>query len=221
MFIGSAGVDAETPINLTTCCEELTHWKRPWCWEGLRAGGERDDRGWDGWMASPTRWTWVWVNSRSWWWTGRPGVLQFTRSQRVGHDWATELNWTDWTTETGEIVKGLPIFMPERKALRFPQLWDYKKFPLIVGTLKMILNNLKTCAKWPPGILLCFSDGSVVKNSPVNTCQCRGGGFDPSVSQIPRRRKWQPTQYFCLGNPMDRRDWQATAHGVVKGSDTT
>ena len=60
---------------------------------GSRGGGEGDDRGWDGWMASPTRWTWVWVNSRSWWWTGRPGVLQFMESQRVGHDWATELNW--------------------------------------------------------------------------------------------------------------------------------
>ena len=82
---------------ITTTCEELTHWKRPWCWEGLGAGGEGDDRGWDGWMASPTRWAWVWVNSGSWWWTGRPGVLQFMGSQRVGHDWATELNWqTDW-----------------------------------------------------------------------------------------------------------------------------
>ena len=76
-----------------TSCEELTHWKRLWCWEGLGAGGEEDDRGWDGWMASLTRWTWVWVNSGSWWWTGRPGVLWFTESQRVGHDWATELNW--------------------------------------------------------------------------------------------------------------------------------
>ena len=59
----------------------------------IGAGGEGDDRGWDGWMASLTRWTWVWVNSRSWWWTGRPGVLRFMGSQRVGHDWATELNW--------------------------------------------------------------------------------------------------------------------------------
>ena len=57
--------------TLATWCEELTHWKRPWCWEGLKAGGEGDDRGWDGWMASPTQWTWVWVNSGSWWWTGR------------------------------------------------------------------------------------------------------------------------------------------------------
>ena len=67
----------------------------PWCWERLGAGEEGDNRGWDGWMVSPTRWTWVWVNSGSWWWTGRPGVLRFMGSQRVGHDWATELNWTD------------------------------------------------------------------------------------------------------------------------------
>ena len=66
-----------------------------WCWEGLRAGGEGDDRGWDGWMAWLTRWTWFLVNSRSWWWTGRPGVLRFMGSQRVRHDWATELTWTE------------------------------------------------------------------------------------------------------------------------------
>ena len=80
---------------MATSCEELTHWKRLWCWEGLGGRRRRGDRGWDGWMASPTRWTWVWVNSDSWWWTGRPGVLQFMGSQRVGHDWATELNWRD------------------------------------------------------------------------------------------------------------------------------
>ena len=73
-------------------CKELTHWKRPWRWESWKAGGG-DDRGWDGWMASSTQWTWVWVSSGSWWWTGRPGVLQSMGSQRVGHDWATELNW--------------------------------------------------------------------------------------------------------------------------------
>ena len=80
--------------TLATSCKELTHWKRPSCWEGLRAGGEGDDRGWDVWMASQTRWTWVWVNSRSWWWTGRPGMLRFMGSQLVSHNWATELNWT-------------------------------------------------------------------------------------------------------------------------------
>ena len=75
--------------TLVTWCEELTHWKRPWCWERLKEGGEGDDRGWDGWMASPTQWTWVWVNSGRWWWTGRPGVLQSMGSQRVT-EW---LNW--------------------------------------------------------------------------------------------------------------------------------
>ena len=69
--------------------------ERLWCWEGLGAGGEGDYRGWDGWMASPTQWTWVWVNSGHWWWTGRSGVLRFLGLQRVRHGCATELNWTN------------------------------------------------------------------------------------------------------------------------------
>ena len=81
--------------TLATSCEELTHWKRLWCWEGCGAVGEGDDRGWDGWMASRTWWTWVWVNSGRWWWTGRPDVPRFMGSQRVRHDWVTELNWTE------------------------------------------------------------------------------------------------------------------------------
>ena len=92
IFIGRTDVKAETPILLATWCEELTHWKRPWCWERLGAGGEGDDRGRDGWMASPTQWAWVWVNSGSWWWTGRPSMLQSMGSQsRTLSDW-TELN---------------------------------------------------------------------------------------------------------------------------------
>ena len=91
-FFGRNDAKAETRV-LWLSCEELTHWKRLWCWEGLQAGGEGDDRGWDGWMASLTQWTWVWVSSRIWWWTGKPGVLQSMESQRVGHNWATELNW--------------------------------------------------------------------------------------------------------------------------------
>ena len=78
-----------------TWCEEQTHLKRPWCWERLEVEGEEDNREWDGCMASPTRWTWVWISSRSWWWTGKSGMLQSMESQRVGHDWATELNWTE------------------------------------------------------------------------------------------------------------------------------
>ena len=69
--------------------------------ERLKRGGEEDDRGWDGWMASPTQWTWVWLSSRCWWWTGKPGMLQSMGSQRVGQDWATELNWLpDWRKMT-------------------------------------------------------------------------------------------------------------------------
>ena len=77
IFIGRTHVEAET------------HLKRPWCWERLKAG-EGDEKGWDGWMASPTQWTWAWVNSGSWWWAGRPGVLQSVGLQRVRQDWVTE-----------------------------------------------------------------------------------------------------------------------------------
>ena len=80
--------------TLATWCEELTHWKRPWCWERLKAEEAGDNRGWDGWMASPTPWTWVCTSTRSWWWSGKPGMLQSTGSQRV----QTELNWTDAMT---------------------------------------------------------------------------------------------------------------------------
>ena len=90
VFIGRT--DAKS-CEVNSSCEELTYWKRPWCWEGLGAGGKGDNRGWDGWTASLTRWTWVCVNFRSWWWTGRPGVLQFLESQLIRHDWATEQNW--------------------------------------------------------------------------------------------------------------------------------
>ena len=89
--------------TLATSCEELTHWKRLWCWEGLGAGGEWDDRGWDGWMVSVTRWMRVWVNSGSWWWTGRPGVLQFMQSQS---DTTERLNWT----ELNWICAGVMLF---------------------------------------------------------------------------------------------------------------
>ena len=90
--------------TLATWFEGLTHWKRPWCWERLNVG-EGDDRGWNGWMASLTWWTWVWASSRSWWWTGKPGVLQSMVLQRVGHDWVTELNWTNLNILILEVIK--------------------------------------------------------------------------------------------------------------------
>ena len=104
VFIGRTDVEVETPILWPP---DVKNWlkrriRRTWCWERLKAGGEGDNRGWDGWTASPTQWTWVWVNSRSWWWTGRPSVPQSMGSQRVGHDWATELNWKEhqWVSRT-------------------------------------------------------------------------------------------------------------------------
>ena len=94
IFIERTDVEAETPILWPPDVKKWLIWKDP-DWERLRAGGEGDKIGWDGWMASPTQWTRVWVNSGSWWSTRRPGVLQFKGrySSRVGHDWATELNW--------------------------------------------------------------------------------------------------------------------------------
>ena len=101
-FFGRNDAKAETPV-LWPPHETCWLIGKDWCWEGLGAGGQGDDRGWDGWMASLTRWMWVWVNSGSWWWTGRPGVLRFMGSQRVRHDWATELNWTE--------LKGIGSYM--------------------------------------------------------------------------------------------------------------
>ena len=90
IFTGRTDAEAEAPILWPP---DVKNWKRPWCWERLKTGAEGDNRGWDGWIASPTQWTWVWVGSGSWWLTGRPGVLQFMGSQRVRNNWATELNW--------------------------------------------------------------------------------------------------------------------------------
>ena len=94
-FIGRADAKAGTPTLWPPNAKSWLIWKDPDYWERLRAGGEGDDGGRNGWMASLTQWTWFWVDSGSWWWTGRPGLLQFMGSQRVVHNWVTELNWTD------------------------------------------------------------------------------------------------------------------------------
>ena len=111
----------------------MTYLKRPWCWKRLKARGKGDDRRWDGWMASPTQWTWVWVSSRSLWWAGRPGVLQFMGSQRVGHDWATELNWYTVYDHDREAVAILWYVLRIQDAERlgnFPQIRLYVKSQL-------------------------------------------------------------------------------------------
>ena len=95
IFIGRTDAKAQTPILWPSDAKKWLIGKKGWCWERLKAGGKRAYKGWDGWMASPTQWTWVWVNSRSWRWTRKPGVLRFMGLQRVGYDWATELNWSE------------------------------------------------------------------------------------------------------------------------------
>ena len=91
IFLGRIDAEAETPILGHLWFKELIHWKRPWCWERLKAGGEGDNRGWDGWTASPTWWIWVWASSGSWWWTGKPGVLQPMGLQ----SWTRLSDWTE------------------------------------------------------------------------------------------------------------------------------
>ena len=147
VFFGRNDAKAETPAKaetLATSCEELTHWKRPWCWEGLGAGGEGDDRGWDGWMASPTWWTWVWVKYGSFWWTGRPGMLWFMRSQRVGHDWATELNWTE---EVYVLHLHSRIFRTLTTMVQKTSFNQYKRIQVIqsvfrIKCFKLEINNI-------------------------------------------------------------------------------
>ena len=161
--------------TLATSCEELTHWKRLWCWEGLGAGGEGDSRGWDGWMASLTRWTWVWVNSGSWWWTGGSGMLQFLGSQRVGHDWATELNWisvsiTVWSDKVTFLLCGTT-------SVWWPDNWSI--FMNIPGALEWMVLSLssgyrswKICLRSTCVVVFCFSlfiQLNSILNSIVNT----------------------------------------------------
>ena len=124
--------------TLATWFEDLTQWKRPWCWERLKVGGEGDDRGWHhSWVASQTQWTWVWVNSGSWWWTGRPGVLWFMGSKRVGHDWVTKL--TDWLK--------LPVCGTEKQEYALEYIIVKKKNP---KHKKYTLENLVSAPPPPP-----------------------------------------------------------------------
>ena len=139
--------------TLATWCEEVTPWERPWCWERLKAGGEGDDRRWDGWMASPTQRTCIWASSRSWWWTGKPGLLQSMGSQRVRKDWATELKWTGPISNfnfssfkhPSHPVFTFSFLFPSISWVQcplFPCLWSFFPSP---------------SSSWPLLLVLCFS----------------------------------------------------------------
>ena len=113
---------------LATWYKEPTHWKRPGCWERLKAKGEQGDRGRDGCMASPIQWTWVWASSGRWWRTGNPDVLQFMKLQRTGHDLATEHRQQSWTASTSE-------------SLRTPGQWSGHSYYCTVRTMHSHSRN--------------------------------------------------------------------------------
>ena len=137
IFPGRAAAEAETPNTLTSWWKEPTHWKRPWCWERQRVEGEGDDRGWDGWMASPTQWTWVWANSRRWWRTGKS-----VGSHRVGHDLVTEQQQTAFRSHgrAEELLRRKEVHKHICFAKAVPS--NYKNLPL------SSMVALPLCLKW-------------------------------------------------------------------------
>ena len=138
--------------TLATLCEELTHWKRPWSWERLKAGREGDNRGWNVWI-SPTWWTWVWVGSGSWWWTGNPGMRQSMGSHRVGHNWVTELTKSIYAVSLGYVI--LLKFAPHPVLSGFT--WSCL---ILLGILTIYASwNLTRYFK----VLFCFLSSSVVR----------------------------------------------------------
>ena len=150
----------------------------------MKAGGEWDNRGWDGWMASLTQWTWVWVNSGSWWWIGKPGVLQPIGLQRVRHDWATEMNhlilflsYSNYVTLTKKKKKG--------KKKRIDQIKAYLKDHPLLCILPLIMTSF-------PSSLL--REWTVIFQgvSSVPTC-CLGGplGLEEDAEKIRKKQIWR------------------------------
>ena len=138
--------------TLATWCEELTHLKRLWCWEGLRAGGEGDNRGWDGWMASLIQWTRVWVDSRSWWRTGRPARCNAWGFKKL--DMTERLNWTElnhtvlitvalqYNLKTGRLIPPGPFFfLKTALAIRVfcVSIWIVKYFVLVLWKMPLVI----------------------------------------------------------------------------------
>ena len=168
-----------------SCC--MTHWKRLWCSEGLGAGGKGDDRGWDGWMASPTRWTWVWVNSGRWWWTERPGVLRFMGSQRVGHDWATELNWRLLNKSPQNLmVYSRPCVLWLQNSATSQWGWFFKCFSVLHLSNYLFPWTSPSC--WA---------SQMVMNLPASAEEVRDVGSIPELGSSPGGGHGNPCQYSC------------------------
>ena len=168
--------------TLATWFKELTHLKRPWCWKRLKVGRERDDRRWDGWMVSLTQWTWLWKNSRSCLWTGRPGVLQSMGLQRVGHAWATELNWTGLSFQVDLVLKNLlPMqetfgFNPWVGKICWRRAWQ--PTPVFLSGESPGQRSLAGYSPWACKELP-ITEGSNLTQQTESTFQCREHKFDP------------------------------------------
>ena len=173
-------------------------------------------------MASLTRWTWVWVNSGSWWWTGRPGALRFMGSQRVRHNWVTELNWTELKYKN---INFIIFIISLIHVLTFFEFYFIIFFPY--STSGKRVRRTKQCLDFEvsvwnlplrPQRFKPDHGGSVVKNAPANAGDA---GSIPVLGRSPGEGNGNPSQYSCLGNPMDRGGWWAMVHGVAKELGTT
>ena len=142
MFFGRTDAKAEIPILCPPHAKSWLLGKDSDAGRELGAGGEEDDREWDGWMASLTRWTCIWVSSGSWWWTGMPGVLWFMGSQKVGHDWATELNWTEPTP----VFLGFPCGSAGKESACNAGIPGFNAW---VGNISWRMERLPTPVFWP------------------------------------------------------------------------
>ena len=223
-----------------TSCKELTHWKIPWCWEGFGAG-EGDDRGWDGWMASLTQWTWVWVNSRSWWWTGRPGMLWFMglQSRTWQSDWTEDYSrmksaysknfWPKHYQHTPinyhndhpyEGKKKCPLFKPGSQQNSVTAIWTkaarYQATRVSpTPASQSLLKSLELANPKPVYRLPSWLSGK------ESACQAGDLGLIPGLGRFHGEGNGNSLQYSCLENPTDRRAWRAIVHGGHKESDTT
>ena len=216
--------------TLATRCEELTHLKRPWCWERWRAGGEGDDRGWGGWMALPTQWTWVWLDSGSWWWAGRPGVLQFMGLQGVGHDRATELELEKLSTcllNINHFVVIAVVIPPFSSNPLFFFLLFFLFFFLTSFLFPFLYSLCLLQFLFPQCCCLCPSGRVIIsliflwlkKEAPLGLpwwlswwrilLQWGRHEFDPWVAKIPWRRERPPSPPFWPGEFHDlcSLDW--------------